>query len=121
VADSEQSDRLTLAEAAKRLNITVEAARKRVQRGSLPGYKSDGVWYISFDRIDTPTDQDVRQPDSDQDSPMVAQLRAENAFLRSQLERTTGMLEAITMRQLPAHIEPPEPQPEPRRRKWWPW
>jgi excisionase family DNA binding protein len=122
MADNEQSERLTLAEAAKRLNISVEAARKRVQRGTLPGYKSGGVWYVNLERIDTATKPDVRYPDSDQDSALVAQLQAEVTFLRSQLERATTMLETITLRQLPPH-DPTTQTPEPpaRRRRWWPW
>ena len=47
-------DRLTMAEAAKRLGVTKDAVRKRVQRGNIPYEKAeDGVVYVYLDRGDT--------------------------------------------------------------------
>src|SRR5919199_804028 len=62
-------DRLTMAEAAKRLGVTKDAIRKRVQRGNLPYEKdSDGVIHVYLDAGDshpgtggqTSTDADPR-------------------------------------------------------------
>ncbi len=33
-------------EAADRLGLTVEAARARLRKGALKGYKVDGQWYV---------------------------------------------------------------------------
>ncbi|MDP9375834.1 MAG: hypothetical protein M3Q65_25965 [Chloroflexota bacterium] len=37
---------IPLAEAAARLGLSIEATRKRAQRGSLSGYKFAGAWYV---------------------------------------------------------------------------
>jgi hypothetical protein len=41
-----QQDGVPLVEAAERLGLTPETVRKRLQRGSLAGYKRDGLWYV---------------------------------------------------------------------------
>lgn len=38
-------EELLLVDAAERLDLTTEALRKRIQRGSIPGHKRDGQWY----------------------------------------------------------------------------
>jgi hypothetical protein len=60
---------LPLADAAVRLGISPDAARKRLERGTLIGYKLAGRWYVhmSPDAMAS-TDQDAGlsgQPDSD--------------------------------------------------------
>ncbi len=37
---------IPLAEAAVQLGLSIEATRKRAQRGTLTGYKFDGAWYV---------------------------------------------------------------------------
>ncbi len=37
---------IPLAEAAVHLGLSIEATRKRAQRGTLTGYKFDGAWYV---------------------------------------------------------------------------
>ncbi len=39
-------------EAAQRLGISLDVARKRVKRGTLPAEKIDGRWYVELDRLD---------------------------------------------------------------------
>ena len=39
-------DVVPLAEAAERLELSTEAVRKRIQRGTLPGRKVDGAWFV---------------------------------------------------------------------------
>jgi len=36
---------LPLLDAAERMGLTIEALRKRIQRGSVPGHKREGQWY----------------------------------------------------------------------------
>jgi hypothetical protein len=45
---------LPLVEAAGRLGLTTEALRKRIQRGSAPGYKRDGQWFASVSEAPAP-------------------------------------------------------------------
>ncbi len=42
---------VTIAEAARRLGLTIEAVRKRAQRGTLPAYKDDERWFIVLDDV----------------------------------------------------------------------
>lgn len=37
---------IPIADAAERLGVTVELLRKRAQRGTMPGYKVDGRWFV---------------------------------------------------------------------------
>ena len=40
-------------EAAQRLGISLDVARKRVKRGTLPAEKVDGRWYVELDGLDS--------------------------------------------------------------------
>ena len=51
-----------IAAAAARLGISSEAARKRVARGTLPGRKVAGAWYV--DAVAVP-DAPTGRPDAD--------------------------------------------------------
>ena len=89
-----------LADAAVRLGISREALRKRINRGSIPAEKRQGRWVV-FLEADTGTDAASRQQDAGQDNTrhepdaerdtkedaLVAALRDEIGFLRSELER----------------------------------
>lgn len=96
-----------IAEAARRLGIPIEAARKRAQRGSLQGFKDpDGRWLIVLPvpdagrdasgtpglpvQPDTPPDNgQVGMPivrDAGQDR-LIASLEDQVRFLREELER----------------------------------
>lgn len=86
----QEQDSLDLATAALQLGITPETLRKRLQRGKIRGFKTaDGAWRV---RLDKPTGQ-TGQPVQDSpgqvvqdDAALVAALRDEVAFLRSQLQ-----------------------------------
>ncbi len=72
-----------IAEAAARLGITVDAVRKRIQRGKLTGHKTDSGWTVVWiepdirpDNVQTP----VPEP-----SALVDELRDQVAYLRDQL------------------------------------
>jgi hypothetical protein len=45
---------LPLVEAAGVLRVTTEALRKRIQRGTAPGYKRDGQWFASLPEVTAP-------------------------------------------------------------------
>jgi hypothetical protein len=93
---------IDITSAAEKLGISVEAARKRVQRGSLQGYKVDGRWYIILDKQDT-LDRTIKDSvqDNVQDCPdteyqsvqtykeLVKSLQNEISFLRQELSART--------------------------------
>lgn len=87
-------DGVPIAEAAERLKLSVEAVRKRVQRGTLPARKGeDGLWYVLLDGLDGTTPV----PDGDQDSgqtQVVDTLRDEVQWLRLELSRRNEELKA---------------------------
>lgn len=74
-------------EAAELLGTSVDAVRKRVQRGSLPHEKEDGRVYVWLD-----DDQDTGKPKPEvEGSPeLVEDLRDQVAYLRDQLDRERG-------------------------------
>jgi hypothetical protein len=71
--------RLDVREAADVLGTTVDAVRKRIQRGTLEAEKEDGTVYVWLD---------TGQPESllQGTEALVEELRANNATLREQLE-----------------------------------
>ena len=117
-------DRLTMAEAAKRLGVTKDAIRKRVQRGNLPYEKDDaGVIHVYLDSGDshpqtggqTSTDDKARTggPTS-VDTEVVPKaamdvLQDQVQFLRAELERKDTIIMSLMQR-----IPELEPASEPR-------
>ena len=86
-------DSVDLTTAAGILGLTAETVRKRLNRGTLPGFKAaDGTWRVVLDTVDSRPDDSgqpagQRQDKAGQDmSALVAALRDENQFLRSQLQ-----------------------------------
>ena len=65
-----QPDRVPLALAAERLGLSTEAVRKRIQRGTLPGHKIDGAWFVDASALlsGRPDDISSRPDDDDQTS-----------------------------------------------------
>jgi len=97
--------RLLISEAAPRLGISLDVARKQVQRGQIPAEKVGNRWYILMDKIDLdpppsetisdssktesfPVSDDLR-PERDGDVAMLREFltskEEEVAFLRSEL------------------------------------
>ena len=97
---TQQQDGMTIVEAAGILGITPEVVRKRLQRGSLPGYKQDNRWIVLVPEQDTThspspdghqnREQDAKPDISKTDQDMaVARLgeryESEITFLRQEL------------------------------------
>ena len=131
-------DKHTMAEAAKRLGVTKDAIRKRVQRGNIPYDKDEnGVIYVYLDREAAgPRTGGQTSADTARDEAMEI-LRDQVTFLRAELERKDALLLNMTegLKALQAPSEPrdapvtatekpvsgtahPE-QEEPERRPWW--
>lgn len=81
--------------AAKILGISIDAARKRVQRGLLPAYKESGRWYVVLSdqdimsKTDSQTQQDSPEDVQQENPALVEVLRDEIAFLRQELAART--------------------------------
>jgi excisionase family DNA binding protein len=113
-------DRITTAEAARRLGITEGAVRKRAQRGKIR-HERDGdgrlwVWLSSDEtRRDSPRDGPGQSRDTSQ---LVEELRGRVAFLEAELKirteenRRKDHLLAAALERIPA-IEAPQESPDP--------
>ena len=79
-------DTVDISEASKRLKVSPETIRKRLQRGSLPGFKaSNGTWRVTLDTVQDSPGQEQDKP-GQADSDLVRRLEDEVAFLRAQLQ-----------------------------------
>jgi hypothetical protein len=128
--------RVTVAEAARRLNLSAEAVRSRVQRGTLDSIMVDGAVYVLLD-ADQVRPSGVR---TDDQTPLIQSLQAlvqslqdQAAYLRKQLDqerkanRENRRIIAALTRQIPQQpVSPESPEPEPQEptelpesRPWW--
>jgi hypothetical protein len=110
-----------VAVAAAELGTTVDALRKRVQRGTIEHERDDeGHVWIVLDAVRPrqDTDQDAVRPQSER-AELISELRAHNATLREQLESErqahaeARRLLLRALERIPPAIEAPE-SPEPR-------
>jgi hypothetical protein len=136
-------DRLTVQEAARRLDVSEGAVRKRVTRGTLRHEKApDGRVFVYLDAgVDTGVDEGVNP----NNSALISRLEDEIAYLREESRRKDEIImqQAMTVRQLTAGApsearESPAPsapgptppegsgeaqgateRPEEPRRSWW--
>jgi len=145
--DSDQ-DRLDIPEAATRLGLSVDAIRKRIQRGSLHAEKLDGRWFVVLPvqggpRHGLDIDQDTSRtgPDANgtagpavRDATGQAIAALAEAFtkaLDAERERSSVAEQAAAMwqeraRNLEAELQHvlalPAHEEEPERpRRWWLW
>src|SRR4051794_53959 len=82
-------DSVDLTTAAGILGVTVATLRKRLQRGTIAGFKTpDGTWRVVLDRVDSPgqTGGQGGRPAGQDHAALVEALRDEVQFLRSQLQ-----------------------------------
>jgi hypothetical protein len=89
--DSEQ-DSVDLTTAARRLGLSVATLRKRLQRGTIAGFKAaDGSWRVVLDTVDNRLDSPGQTAGPPQDkagqhhAALVEALRDEIQFLRAEL------------------------------------
>ncbi len=85
-----------IAEAAARLGITVDAVRKRIQRGTLTGQKTDTGWTVVWTEPDSRPD--TVQTAVPEPSALVDDLRDQVAYLREQLALEREAREAADRR-----------------------
>jgi hypothetical protein len=137
-------DRVTVAEAAAALDISQDAVRKRIVRGTIPHDRDEeGRVYVYLTPSETvhKTDQDTGQDDATktvQDA-YIRSLEDQISFLRRELERKDTILLNLTERipQLEAPSQEPRespvspgpsdtptegsegPQQPTERRSWW--
>jgi excisionase family DNA binding protein len=144
--DSDMTEplRVTVEDAAKLLGVTVDAVRKRIERGSLRSEKAGTTRYVFLDPDRTKLLNDMTSPDSEL-SDKVTILKEHVQFLRRELEvwqeearRKDHIIAALTERipELePARDIPSEPResavtasgneekgpvhPEPEKLSWW--
>jgi excisionase family DNA binding protein len=119
--DTSRDTTITVTDAAQRLQVTEDAVRKRLQRGTLKGVKTGGTWdVIETEELKdaTPTgtatthDTVSGRPENvpvATDSALVQHLQGEIAYLRGELSSTIRQLAAERERsdilQLTATIE----------------
>ena len=79
-------DSVDLTTAASTLGLSVATLRKRLQRGTIAGFKApDGSWRVVLGKVDSPG-HGMDNAGQD-DASLVAALRDEVRFLRAEIER----------------------------------
>jgi len=102
-----------LSEAAARLGLSLEATRMRLRRGTLVGEKTGRTWQVYLPAADgqpVATEQRLETDRTTGQDGILAELRADVAFLRAELERRS--VELAEMRRLLAVALPQLPAPE---------
>lgn len=125
--DNEQ-DSVDLATASALLGLTAETIRKRLQRGKIKGFKAaGGAWRVVLDKVDSKQDSSGQAAGQEQDkpgqdeNPLVATLRDEVQFLRSQLLSRDEEIRRVhvLLQQEQQQVKALTDQRE--RRPWWRW
>jgi hypothetical protein len=104
-------DRVSVAEAARRLGVSQDAVYKRIKRGTIPYEKAEeDKTYVYLDESvdDGKTSTDTVEGPST-DSVLVAELRDRVRFLEDELQRKDAILMSLVQR-----VPQLEPAPEPR-------
>jgi hypothetical protein len=140
-------DRVSVAEAARRLKISQDAVYKRIKRGTMPWEKGeDDKTYVWIDEVDGSTDRARQSTDRASESSnyvskdeLLSEMRARVSFLEEELQRKDAILMTMAQRipELEAsaeprespetaseepystHDAPPEQQEPSQRRSWW--
>ena len=102
---NDDQTRVTVAEAAQILELSAEAVRSRLQRGTLNGTKVDGTVYVLLDATQTRpnTDESAAQTsaqthlDGDQ-TEFIASLQGQIEWLRREVERKDTLLMTMMQR-----------------------
>jgi len=114
-------DRVSVAEAARRLGISQDAVYKRIKRGSIPWDKGeDDKTYVWIDAVDGSTDR--ARPSTDQPfgssnyvskDELLSEMRARVRFLEEELQRKDAILMTMAQR-IPELEAPKEASSQPR-------
>ena len=139
-------DRVTVVEAAERLDISQDAIYKRIKRGTIPWDKGeDDKTYVYIDDADQSTDRARQSTDQASSASnyvskheLLSELRARVCFLEEELRRKDTILLSLTHRipelepaqeQREGNVTdseepgkgtaPPEQQEPSQRRSWW--
>src|SRR5215217_6213480 len=102
--------RLDVREAAEVLGTSVDAVRKRIQRGTLESEKVDDRVYVWLDTGEPPSDSTA----------LISEMREHLEDLRTQLEAErqahseARRLLAAALERIPPALEAPSERPEPR-------
>ena len=116
-------ERLTLKEAGELLNISPDALRMRIRRGTMNGEKDEtGIWHVWIDTAELEAERKAeRSPNGESDD--METLRRELAVLQARLELIEDerdflrrQVQALTIAQTKAI----EGESHPRRWRW-PW
>jgi hypothetical protein len=112
-------------QAAEALGVTVDAVRGRIKRGTIEHERDGSRVYVFVDADESGTGRDQQTDQYGESGALISQLRDENAYLRDENRRKDEIImqQAMTMRQLsapPEHPEPPETvEEEPERTEPW--
>jgi len=114
VGERRRSDprrRLTVAQAADQLGISIDAMRARVKRGTVATEREGGRVYVLLD-----TDQDADQDEAraGESSPLISQLREEVSYLREENRRKDHIIAGLVERIPPALEAPASEAPDER-------
>jgi excisionase family DNA binding protein len=110
---SASNKRVTVEDAAQILGVSVDAIRKRIERGTLESKRLGKTRYVLLDDTDM-TDQDTIRTRHDSDiTGVVEELRAHNETLRKQLDAERGA--SSELRRIIAALTQRIPELEPAR------
>src|SRR5829696_7062520 len=102
-------DRVTVAEAAQRLEVSQDAVYKRIKRGTIPWDKADdGKTVVYIEESNGSTDKSKSSTDESTDV-LVDELRDRVSFLEEELRRKDTILMSLVQR-VP-ELEPPRDAP----------
>jgi excisionase family DNA binding protein len=105
--------RMTTKEAAEALGISVEAVRKRIERGQLGHERVDGRVYVYLDDDRTESGPNVEV----ESTALISEMQARIELLERQLEqanerdRENRRLLAAALERIPPQLEAPESHP----------
>ncbi len=102
--------RVAVEDAAKLLGLSVDAVRKRLERGTLRGEKVNGTRYVLLDVDMTDHDPTGQRYDGDLTVLLESQ-RDQIEFLREELRRKDHLL-AATLERIPPALEAPPDTPD---------
>jgi uncharacterized protein YPO0396 len=118
-------DSVDLTTAAGILGLSVASLRKRLQRGTIAGFKApDGTWRVVLDKVDSPGQMGGQggQPGGQDHAALVETLRDEVQFLRSQLQARDEEIRRfqILLQQHQQHQQPARalPDHQPAQMDW---